>query len=91
MRTAVNNQSFEKGALGSILKSITAYGAQNEGLQYEVAEQLAMGMSSIVSARSPDGKLYKAQIDAVYAALATPDEFKADDFTAACAAFVKSL
>ncbi|MFM1847926.1 MAG: hypothetical protein RL417_1400 [Pseudomonadota bacterium] len=91
VRNAVYAKSYDKGALERMLKLVTAYGAENGGLQYEVAEQIAMGMSSIVSARSPDGKLYKAQIDAVYAALATPDEFRAEDFTSACSSFVKSL
>jgi hypothetical protein len=74
-----------------LLKRVTVYGAATRGLQYEVAEQIAMAMSSIVSARSADGKLFKSEIDGVYSALATPDEFNADEFTAACDAFAKAL
>jgi hypothetical protein len=91
IRTSVAGKSYDTASLDRLLKRVTAYGAEEPGLQYEVAEQLAMAMSSIVSARSSDGKLYKAEIDGVYAALATPDEFKANDFTAACKKFVARL
>jgi hypothetical protein len=91
IRTAVDARDYDRGALDRLLKRVTVYGAATRGLQYEVAEQIAMAMSSIVSARSADGKLFKSEIDGVYSALATPDEFNADEFTAACDAFAKAL
>lgn len=70
----------------NMLKQLTAYAANTPHLQYEVAEQLAMGVSSIMSELSPDGKMLKQEIDALYDSLKDPKRFVAEDFTKAAVA-----
>ena len=58
---------------------------------YEVAEQIAMGLSSISSAFNADGSWHKSEIDSLYAALSKPNSYQPKLFTAAASKFAKSL
>jgi hypothetical protein len=60
-------------------------------LQYEDAEQVTMGLSALISERSPDGTLYQVEMKRIYDALRSPSEFVAADFRAASERFREQL
>lgn len=76
-----------KGLLGNVVH----FAADTPYFQYEEAEQLAMGVSAIVSQLDPASKLHKAEVDALYKALKTPEDFQAEAFTASAKDFSKKL
>lgn len=87
----LSKRSFSEREMRTLLRRLSSFCAGTGALPYEVAEQVAMGMSSIQSALSADGSLFKREIDAVYAALKTPAEFRAADFTKSCGEFQARL
>jgi len=74
-----------------LLKSVVNFAASTPHLQYEEAEQLAMGISALLSVDSVREKRFKKQVDDIYKSLKSPEEFVAEEFTAAADALKKSL
>ncbi|MCO6430007.1 MAG: hypothetical protein J5J00_04040 [Deltaproteobacteria bacterium] len=88
---AVENASFSPQLLGKLLSRLAGFCADGKHQQYEVAEQVAMGMSSILAAMGSSESLYKDEVDAIYAALKQSEEFNAAAFTEACGKLSKKL
>ena len=84
-------RDFSAKDQSALLVSLLKYGATSPHLPYEIAEQVTMGASSILSALSADGSKNKAEMDALYGALRDPDTFKPEEFTAACQKFVAAV
>lgn len=82
---------LSEAALKKILKDLVHFSANSLNTQYELAEQVAMGISAILASVSPDGKLYKNQIDALYASLNDPKSFKIEEFINASKQFEAAL
>ena len=78
-----------KGKGAALAQSVIELGSMQQ--PYEVAEQIAMGLSSISSAFSADGSWHKADIDSLYAALSKPNSYQPKLFTAAANKFAKNL
>jgi hypothetical protein len=76
-------QNISDGQRRLILKKLTAYAANTAFLQYETAEQLAMGISSLVAENENDASALKTEIDGLYDALKVEENFAAEDFTKA--------
>ncbi len=66
-----------------LLKMIVNIAATTPHFQYEEAEQVLMGISAILSSDKETWKKLSKEIDQMYLALKTPEEFSAEDFTAA--------
>ncbi|MDZ4787282.1 MAG: multiheme c-type cytochrome [bacterium] len=63
-----------------LLQKIVSLAANTPHFQYEEAEQLAMGISAILSSNKPlEKKLFK-QVEALYTSLRSPEEFVAEEF-----------
>jgi hypothetical protein len=89
--TRLEKMDLKEGLLRKMLKNLVGYAANSANTQYELAEQLAMGCSAILASLSPDGKLYKNEIDALYASLSDPRSFKLDEFISASKKFEDAL
>lgn len=85
-RAVIRERALSDTELTQLLKATVSLGGDG-ALQYEVAEQLAMGMSAIIASKSADGTLYKAELDAVYDSLKNPEAFAAQAFMEACNKF----
>lgn len=80
----ISEKPIEVATLRELRGRLVKFGSETPYLQYEVAEQIAMGLSSLMASLGAEGKSQKAQIDRLYIALKNPREFKSEDFTAAC-------
>ena len=78
-----------KGKGLALARNMVALGSVQQ--PYEVAEQIAMGLSSISSAFSADGSWHKADIDSLYVALSKPNNYQPKLFTDAANKFAKNL
>ncbi len=83
--------ALDDASLKLLLKGIAQTGAKVPHLQYEFAEQVTMALSSVLAQLSPDRPLYEPQMKALYAALKTPSEFRAEEFTKAAELLAKQL
>lgn len=90
-RTALQNINDSNELSHRLLKAIVKFGATGSNFQYELAEQVAMGASSLLASLSPDGTLYKPQVDDVYAALSEPRAFRPQAFAEANRRFEAAL
>lgn len=88
-RLKFENHALDNSTLKSLLKRVAESGAKVPHLQYEFAEQIAMALSSILAAM-PDAN-YKVALQSVYDSLRSPADFRAEEFTKACAEFVGSI
>ena len=70
-----------------IINSLSSYGAKSLNLQYELAEQIAMGISSLLASAYPDDTMHDNEIKRVYAALSDAAQFEPHDFSNALADF----
>ncbi len=75
----------------SLLKGVAKFAATMPHPQYEEAEQLAMGLSAILSANPAEEKRLQKGIDAIYVSLKNSADFVAEDFTKAAQDFEKLL
>lgn len=78
---------FSESDLNKLLARLVKYGGTGAANQYEVAEQVAMGISALAATMSEDGSAHKSEIEKIYAALKNPEEFRAEEFTEACKKF----
>ena len=85
------SQPLDAEALRRLMISVLDGGLEMPLLQYEDAEQVTMGLSALLSERSPDGKLHQAEMKGVYDSLRSPSEFVAADFRAASERFREKL
>jgi hypothetical protein len=83
--------SYDQATSKKLLKKLTEYGASAQHPPFEVAEQLAMGISGLAASLSTDGSLHKREVDQIYSALATPAAFQPELFTTACGNLLKAL
>lgn len=74
-----------------LLKSVVNFAASTPHLQYEEAEQLAMGISALLSVDTNREKKFKKQVDDIYKSLKSPEEFVAEEFTKAANAMKSAL
>jgi hypothetical protein len=58
---------------------------------FEVAEQLAMGISAAASTIKADGSFFKREIDQIYSSLSNPESFQPELFVSACQQLVAAL
>ena len=84
-------QRLDAQALSRLMISVLDGGLEMPLLQYEDAEQVTMGLSALISERSPDGTLYQVEMKRIYDALRSPSEFVAADFRAASERFREQL
>lgn len=75
----------------ALIAALAACGAHTSNLPYEVAEQIAMGISSAASAEPALSGKYKRVVDQMYQALSTPDEFSPEGFKAAAEKLLSQL
>ncbi|MCB0331138.1 MAG: hypothetical protein KDD70_15825 [Bdellovibrionales bacterium] len=59
--------------------------------RYEEAEQILMGMSSILASSESLSRQYKAEVDKLYEALQNDEAFKAEDFTEGTSKLLRNL
>jgi Cytochrome c554 and c-prime len=90
-RKLFESTSYDKNLTNRLLRQVISYCANNKWLQYEVAEQIAMGASSLISELDPSGKVYKTHIDNLYKTLKESSQFNPDSFTNACNSFAAAL
>lgn len=64
-----------------LLKALINYAADTPFLQYEVAEQILMGSSSILASSTNLNQKFKADVNNLYSALKNENEFIAENFT----------
>jgi len=83
--------SYDRGATMKLLNRLVEYGSITQHLPFEVAEQLAMGISSLSASLSSDGNQHKREVDQIYSALATPAAFQPELFTTACSNLLQKL
>ncbi|RIL09593.1 MAG: hypothetical protein DCC75_06170 [Proteobacteria bacterium] len=88
---AAVSQKFEEKSVNSLLKKLSTYGANQPSLQFEIAEQIAMGLSSLIATISNDGTLHKQEIDQIYSSLSTPEAFDPAGFSSACQGLLGKL
>lgn len=74
-----------------ILRSLLRYGATHPTLHFEVAEQIAMAASALVSHLDPTGNLYKVETNQLYKSFKTPNEFAFRDFAEDAKRFSEKL
>lgn len=67
----------------ALLKRVSQFAATIPHPQYEEAEQLAMGVSAILSSDPKREKELKLLVKELYTSLTSPEEFIAEDFTTA--------
>lgn len=88
---------LDPAKINSMLINLLEYANQNKFLPYEIAEQIAMGTSALVAStnnskdKDKNTDLHQAQINKIYKTLANANDFKPQDFSAACADFLKQL
>ncbi len=94
-RKIASSQKYSRGSLDDLLSALASFGAASaESLEYptfEVAEQIAMGISSVASSIEPDGSLHKREIDQIYSALNEPESFQPELFVTACSQLLHQL
>jgi nitrate reductase cytochrome c-type subunit len=88
---AANSYQYSPQSMKALLKSVAKFAATTPHLQYEEAEQLAMGISAILSSNSDEEKRLQKGIDTLYNSLKNSADFVAEDFTAAAQNFEKLL
>lgn len=74
-----------------LLKGVLQRIAAESHLQYEEAEQLTMGMSSVLAANDALGKRFKGDLDGMYTTLDDPENFIAEDFKGVAGKFLDNL
>lgn len=88
---AANSYKYSPDSMKSLLKGVAKFAATMPHPQYEEAEQLAMGLSAILSANPAEEKRLQKGIDALYVSLKNTAEFVAEDFTKAAQDFEKLI
>ncbi len=83
----VQSHRFSAAEVLALLERLVRLAASTPYFQYEDAEQLAMGMSALISTDENLGKRFKNEIDGIYAALKNAEAFRAEEFTKAAKKF----
>ncbi len=83
----IGQGSYNEATANKLLRQLVDFGASVPYLQYETAEQVAMGISSLIALKSPDGSLYRSEIERMYEALKNQEAFKPQEFTNALKLF----
>ncbi|MBX7144251.1 MAG: cytochrome c family protein [Oligoflexia bacterium] len=82
--TDLSARTFSAEELRRIIVALARVGAALPHLQYESAEQIAMGISATAASLGPDAAPFKVGIELIYSALKDVHEFKSEDFSKAC-------
>jgi nitrate reductase cytochrome c-type subunit len=88
---ATNSYNYSSDSMMSLLKGVAKFAATTPHPQYEEAEQLAMGLSAILSANPKEEKRLQPAIDKIYGSLKNTADFEAEAFTKAAQNFDKLL
>ncbi len=75
----------------ALLRNVSQFAATTPHPQYEEAEQLAMGISAILSTDPEKEKSLKSQVKKLYTALKSPEEFVAEAFTEAAKELAEAI
>lgn len=86
----VEELEYSDANLMKLLREMSAF-ATEPYFQYEEAEQILMGISSVLATSKNLNERYKGGLDELYKALDNPEAFKAEKFTAAAQKFQNSL
>ena len=86
LKQAVTSPGFKLPAQ-AVAGQLLDFAANGSGLSYELAEQVAMGVSSLSAADPKTSSSIKSKIERLYAALQQPQTYKPNDFKKACAQF----
>jgi hypothetical protein len=73
------------------LKQVASFSSQFPYLKYEIAEQLAMGMSSILATEPNLSKAFETSLDGVFRTLKSANDFDPAPFRAECAKFSRAI
>jgi hypothetical protein len=87
----LSQASFDAPKLKSLLRVLTHLGATVPHLPYESAEQIAMGLSAVLASAKVELKELQPFVDAVYASLKSPHEFRPEEFTSSCKKLASKL
>lgn len=79
--TVLTKEELNESQNKKLLKALINFAADTPFLQYEVAEQILMGSSSILASSANLNQKFKADLDNLYSALKNEDEFIAENFT----------
>lgn len=90
-KSTLETLSLSDSIYNDMLNNLVLFCSESLYFQYEVAEQVAMGISAIIAQKSPKQALYKSEVDLIYASLQGAESFKAQEFTKACQNFSKKL
>lgn len=74
-----------------LLLEFATFGSEVSHPPYEIAEQIAMAISSLVSKISPRAAIHKKEIDGIYVTLENPETFKGPPFNEACRVLCQTL
>lgn len=81
--TYAKKTEFTSEILKKNLSAFTDYADFKKFMPYEVAEQYAMGVFSILSSLDPDGKLYSKEVKAIHKSLENEKQFNPEKFSEA--------
>lgn len=92
---ALSSASFSREQLNRLIIGLAKVGAASAESKiyppFEVAEQLAMGISAAASTIKADGSFFKREIDQIYSSLSDPESFQPELFASACQQLVAAL
>lgn len=91
VRALSTRQNLDDATLDKLLVRLLDFGAGAHSASYEVAEQVAMGVTSILAQRSPSTRAHQDQVNSLFQSLGNADQFKPEVFTKACADFRKKV
>jgi hypothetical protein len=74
-----------------IMGRLASFGASQQDLKYEVAEQIGMGIQAAMATSPHLAQQYKTSLDQLFATLSHSKSFKAEKFTAAAAKLSSTL
>jgi hypothetical protein len=91
VREITSKKTLDGKTLEALLKANLEFGATAKWLPYETAEQVAMGVASVLAQKSPDGRAFRDEVNGLFKSLGNQEQFDPDQFTAACEDFLKRI
>jgi hypothetical protein len=83
--------SFDQTTARRILTALVGTAAGAEGLTFERAEQLTMGMQAAIASSPELAKMHDKELKELFATLKSPDTFKPESFTRVALSFSRQL
>lgn len=71
----------------AVLQQLSDFGGSHSSLQYEVAEQISMGIASILASAPDLADTYKSKLAPLFNTLQDPEKYQPHKFSLACKAF----